>query len=905
MTANYGSDVSQWPSAGSMLAANLTLRQAFVSGGNPLDSATWLQETLQHTAQGMFLELEHAAGRNISSATENRLDGAVEQSGFAAVCGGDDGFNLCRRQPGRLLPGDAIAPVKIYMRQVMKTILLAAAVVFSLMPSAWAYSLGGPIGNAGDSYQVPVIGYGLPGDVNAPKNLGEEYRRNTPVLYYACDATFLDYFGSNGVAAVDSAYILINSAFTNNQTGMVNGLDGYSANLTEFPLDSRHVNYQAQALALMDVKTQTLGLMIEQLGLADPVRYTWTLHDRKHTGNIPCPVGQEYLVEQRNFDYFSTPLNQLQYSPYVNDTLYTYLIEEFCIPPNPLAVAVPYSVDPLADIYSPVASYVSGNAIMGDYFTGLTRDDVAGLRYMLQKNNINWETPSADSLLLTINTNFNLQQLFPAVAGTNGVGTNTVFYYFDGTFGYGDLRTLLATSITNNPATLQALYPGLVIATATNYFVLASNATVNAYFVAPIGSPYGSVQLVVVTNYTPYLQERWGYTFANLFTNHYYSKSVSYLQSITVAPANGSPYGTPSTTNAVTQALVNTNLPSGDFFVLTPFGTNVCPFDILYTGLTNVTAVTNFITSASTNVVINTNVVTSSNSYAFSQVLITYFTNYTFVINPVTCSTVTNGPGLYQGIEKIQFVGSKFDSTLGQLYQPITNYYTLVLVTNSQAVVQHFQRIVTAPDILLAAADLASTPADPGFGVPFGARNLNFDTANVLPQLAGPGTITTPTLITYDKVGPVFYNGTATTLDVLDGTPYFTETPGGDVNDTFYIAYFVWGSFDGTTNAPVVYPNGTSIDALQNEILIQVTPTTVPDGYSDGSQYPPVTFTATGGSFEPPYTWSATGLPAGFSISSGGTLSGATTQPGNYIFTLTLTDSLSRSVQWRYPLKIQ
>jgi hypothetical protein len=56
MTAYYGSDVSQWPSAGSRLAPNLTLHQVFLSGGNPLDSATWLQETLQATAQGMFLE---------------------------------------------------------------------------------------------------------------------------------------------------------------------------------------------------------------------------------------------------------------------------------------------------------------------------------------------------------------------------------------------------------------------------------------------------------------------------------------------------------------------------------------------------------------------------------------------------------------------------------------------------------------------------------------------------------------------------------------------------------------------------------------------------------------------------------------------------------------------------------
>ena len=58
----------------------------------------------------------------------------------------------------------------------------------------------------GDAWQTPVIAYGLPGDVNAPKNLGEEYRRNVQVLYYACDVNFVDYFGSNGVSAVDGAF---------------------------------------------------------------------------------------------------------------------------------------------------------------------------------------------------------------------------------------------------------------------------------------------------------------------------------------------------------------------------------------------------------------------------------------------------------------------------------------------------------------------------------------------------------------------------------------------------------------------------------------------------------------------------------------------------------------------------
>src|SRR6185312_3231908 len=204
--------------------------------------------------------------------------------------------------------------------------------------------------------------------------------------YYAYDANFLGFFGPEGATAVDGTFAILN-ALTN--------VDNYSKALSEFSLDTRHANYQAQALGLLDLKSSVLGLMVEQLGLTDPVRYTWTLHDRDHVGSIPCPVGMLYWVVQRNFDYISSPLNQLQYSPYVNNTLYTYQIFEACTGPNPLALAVPFSVDPLATTYSPVASFT---LFLGDYYTGLTRDDMAGLRYLLSTNNINWETPAGDAL---------------------------------------------------------------------------------------------------------------------------------------------------------------------------------------------------------------------------------------------------------------------------------------------------------------------------------------------------------------------------------------------------------------------------------------------------------------------------------------------------------------------------
>lgn len=802
--------------------------------------------------------------------------------------------------------------MKNYMRQVMKTILLAGMAVCGLSGSALAFSHSGPVGNAGDAWQSPVNGFGPPRDVVAPKNIGEGYRRNTPVMYYACDANFLNFFGSNGVVAVDNAFALLNNAFTNNPTGMLNGLDGYSTTLTEFPTSSRHVNYQAQALGIFDVKSQVLGIMVGQLGLADPVLYTWGIHDRYHVGNVACPAGMNYLVVQRNFDLISSPLNQLQYSPYVNNVLYSYNIIETCTGGNPLAWADPYSADPLAEVYSPVASYF-GPLSWGNYFSGLTRDDVAGLRYLLQAKLINKETVSADSLLYTVSTNADPSAWYtfpPTIyngATNTATGTNGGYYVYTGTtnggFGYGDLAALISYARTNNPANLQAAYPGLVANLVSNYVIIASNATYTSYYTNALpASPYGSPpRFVVVTNYQQYFQPLYYYSFANIYTNHYYTNQSDYWQKLSVSAPPGSPYGTLAVTNTT---VAYTNLIAGDFFVLSPFYSgyytnnnqvlsNVCPINILPYG-SILTVLNTTVTSASTNF--------AGTNYTSSLNLITYFTNYSYYIAPVTCSQTAGATGLYKGIEKLQFVKSAYDSLIGQYYQPITNNYTMTLLTNSQTVVQNFQRIITQPDFLFDAADLAPGPgATPPLEIIDNVQNPDFYQANVLPGLAGPGTIISPTKITLNKVGPTFFNSSS---DVMNGTPYFVESPGGDTVDLYYGAYFIWGSYDGTTNAPVVFPNGTSIDTLQNGVMIQVAPVTLSDGFA-GWPYPVTTFTATGGSFIPPFTWTAAGLPAGMNLDPNGTLSGTPNQSGTYPFTLTLTDSLSRTVQWNYTITIQ
>jgi hypothetical protein len=209
--------------------------------------------------------------------------------------------------------------------------------------------------------------------------------------------------------------------------------------------------------------------------------------------------------------------------------------------------------------------------------------------------------------------------------------------------------------------------------------------------------------------------------------------------------------------------------------------------------------------------------------------------------------------------------------------------------------------VVTTPDFLFTAMDMAAGPAGLPT-VPFGSRSLTFNEDNVLPGLAGPGTITTPTVFTYNKASPVYFNSSS---GVMNGTPYFTSTPGSATN-SYYLEYYLWANFDGTTNAPVVFPNGTSLENLQNLIIAQVTPRPgeLANGYV-GAKYTPVSFIATAGAFTQPFTWQADALPEGMTLTPDGELSGKPVLAGTYDFTLTLTDAVGRTVSWDFSLKIE
>ena len=261
----------------------------------------------------------------------------------------------------------------------MKAILRISLALGLSTGMAHAFSLLGPY----DTWMQPTNGFRLATDIGGPMNLDEEYRWNVPVVTYSFDQSFLDYFGSIGAAAVDQAVQILNNLPPASQFEPAN-----------YPPESARVNYQAQALGLTDLKSKALSALLEQLGLTQPTRYTFSVQDFGFSsGNL---VAQTI---QRNFDPISfSPTN------WVNDTENGYFLSIATNGQSISAVAEEFPINPLDTFQSAVADGALGG---GGFYTGLTREDVGGLRYLLHTNNSNPEI------------------LLP---GVHGVGTNAGDY---------------------------------------------------------------------------------------------------------------------------------------------------------------------------------------------------------------------------------------------------------------------------------------------------------------------------------------------------------------------------------------------------------------------------------------------------------------------------------------------
>ncbi len=213
------------------------------------------------------------------------------------------------------------------------------------------------------AWAIPANAFSLRGPGGQVVDLNEEYRWDSSVVTYGFDQSFLDYFGPSGVKDVEDAFRTLNALPRASRI-----------ELDKFPFDSRRINHVGAALNLYDLKSATLALVLEQMGLARPTDHVFEFVF-PFIGTFPSSGPLAYLVV-RNFD----PETLLP-SYEVNGVLYSNVGFGGEIPIDPLAV--------------PRNAVADQDFMPGQYFTGLTRDDVGGLRYLLSRANINREPSPA------------------------------------------------------------------------------------------------------------------------------------------------------------------------------------------------------------------------------------------------------------------------------------------------------------------------------------------------------------------------------------------------------------------------------------------------------------------------------------------------------------------------------
>ena len=223
--------------------------------------------------------------------------------------------------------------------------------------NACAFSLLGPY----EPWMTTNLSYRQPGDIGGPMQPVASYRWNLTTITYGFDQSFLDYFGDEGVRAVEEAIAILNDLPRMSKID----LNSYPTNSTAYP------NFEAQALGLYDLKSYSLKLLLHQLGLAEPSRFVWALRSHRIISNT-----NQYTVTIRNFD----PL-ELRPIDTVNSTRYLYEV----VDNGRMADAVEVSVDPFDAGWSAVAD---NNLFQGQFHAGLTRDDVGGLRWLLGTNHV-------------------------------------------------------------------------------------------------------------------------------------------------------------------------------------------------------------------------------------------------------------------------------------------------------------------------------------------------------------------------------------------------------------------------------------------------------------------------------------------------------------------------------------
>ena len=174
-----------------------------------------------------------------------------------------------------------------------------------------------------------------------------------------------------------------------------------------------------------------------------------------------------------------------------------------------------------------------------------------------------------------------------------------------------------------------------------------------------------------------------------------------------------------------------------------------------------------------------------------------------------TNSTSFVATALRPGIGKVTFARISWDSVLSAVTKPYAVTWTDRYVTNGVLRTQKLSRAVTRPDFLFTAGDLGTVQHIPitAGTVVNGDGFVNNSAINRVSvgagiEQVGPGIINTFNELAFSKIGRFYLN----------------ENGVGSTQDDAFLGVS-FGSFDGSTNAIIVYPDATSIHAIEALVL--------------------------------------------------------------------------------------
>ena len=115
------------------------------------------------------------------------------------------------------------------------------------------------------------------------KQLHRSFRWTLPDFTYAYDASFVNYFGPEGMVAVHDAIHVINDFFENGDYSGMSQLDLHKHGFVR-NYNSSWINTTAQNGQILDIKSMVLGTMVNFLGLGNPHKHMYTISSLTNSG---------------------------------------------------------------------------------------------------------------------------------------------------------------------------------------------------------------------------------------------------------------------------------------------------------------------------------------------------------------------------------------------------------------------------------------------------------------------------------------------------------------------------------------------------------------------------------------------------------------------------------------------